>query len=155
MTSRVMARPRNRPNRVADALRQVVQRIDPDRRLAAYRLWTFWADEVGPAVAARAEPAAFRDGVLSVRVAGAGWMQELQFMKDELRQRLNRRLGAELIRDIYFVSGSAPKPARTPPPAPQRPAPVEAPITLPEVSDPALAAVLARLAEAARTRGRR
>src|SRR5512143_2902705 len=156
MTSRVMTRPRNRPNRVADALRQVVQRIDPDRRLAAYRLWTFWADEVGPAVAARAEPAAFRDGVLSVRVAGAGWMQELQFMKDELRQRLNQRLGADLIRDIYFVSGPAPKPARTPPPAaPQSLPPVEAPIVLPEVSDPALAAVLRRLAEAARTRGRR
>ncbi|HSP98661.1 MAG TPA: DUF721 domain-containing protein [Candidatus Dormibacteraeota bacterium] len=150
-----MARPRNRPNRVADALRQVVQRIDPDRRLAAYRLWTFWADEVGAAVAARAEPAAFRDGVLSVRVAGAAWMQELQFMKDELRQRLNQRLGADLIRDIYFVSGPAPKPARTPPPAPQPPRAVEAPITLPAVSDPALAAVLARLAEAARTRGRR
>ena len=57
-----MARPKTTPGRVADALRQVVQRIDPDRRLAAYRVWTFWTDEVGPAVAARAEPAAFRDG---------------------------------------------------------------------------------------------
>ncbi|MFN8643872.1 MAG: DUF721 domain-containing protein [Candidatus Binatia bacterium] len=112
MTNRVMPGPRQRPDRVADALRQVVQRIDPERRLAAYRVWTFWADEVGPAVAARAEPAAFRDGVLSVRVAGAAWMQELQFMKDELRQRLNRRLGAELIRDIYFVSGSPRRAAR-------------------------------------------
>lgn len=150
-----MARPRNRPDRVADALRQVVQRIDPERRLAAYRLWTFWAEEVGPAVAARAEPSAFRDGVLSVRVAGAGWMQELQFMKDDLRQRLNRRLGADLIADIYFVSGPAPRAARAPAaPAPPA-APIEAPIALPAVSDPALAAVLARLAEAARTRGRR
>lgn len=155
MTGRVMARPRARPDRVADALRQVVQRIDPDRRLAAYRLWTFWADVVGPAVAARAEPASYRDGVLSVRVAGAAWMQELQFMKDELRQRLNERLGADLIRDIYFVSGPAPRGTS---PAPRRVEPprlVEAPIALPDVTDPALAAVLARLAEAARTRGRR
>ncbi|MBX3026324.1 DUF721 domain-containing protein [bacterium] len=150
-----MTRPRNRPDRVADALRQVVQRIDPERRLAAYRLWTFWADEVGPAVAARAEPASYRDGVLSVRVAGAAWMQELQFMKEELRRRLNQRLGADLIRDIYFVSGPAPRRA-TPRPAPAGPPrAIEAPIALPEVSDPALAAVLARLADAARTRGRR
>ena len=154
MTDCVMAGPRQRPDRVADALRQVVQRIDPERRLAAYRVWTFWAEEVGPAVAARAEPAAFRDGVLSVRVAGAAWMQELQFMKDELRQRLNRRLGVELIRDIYFVSGAVQRATRTPPTAAAAPPP-EPPVAMPAVSDPKLAAVLARLAEAARTRGRR
>ena len=150
-----MARPRRPPGRVADALRQVVQRIDPDRRLAAYRLWTFWADEVGPAVAARAEPASYRVVVLSVRVHGAAWMQELQFMKEELRQRLNQRLGATLIRDIYFVSGPAPRAASQPKPAAEPPRAVEPAIALPEVSDPALAAVLKRLAEAARTRGRR
>ena len=149
-----MARPRRSPGRVGDALRQVVQRIDPDRRLAAYRLWTFWADEVGPAVAARAEPASYRDGVLSVRVHGAAWMQELQFMKEELRQRLNQRLGAALIRDIYFVSGPAPRAAQ-PKRVAEPPRAVEPAIALPEVSDPALAAVLKRLAEAARTRGRR
>ena len=136
-------------------MRQVVQRIDPDRRLAAYRVWTFWTDEVGPAVAARAEPAAFRDGILSVRVSGAAWMQELQFMKEELRERLNRRLGATMIRDIYFVSGPAPRPVRPAPPVNEPAPPLEAPIDLPPVSDPALAAVLARLAEAARTRRRR
>ena len=155
MTNRVMARPRQRPDRVADALRQVVQRIDPERRLAAYRVWTFWAEEVGPAVAARAEPAAFRDGVLSVRVAGAAWMQELQFMKDDLRQRLNGRLGTDLIRDIYCVSGAVRRSERAATPAARPAAPVEAPIVLPTVTDPALAAVLKRLAEAARTRGRR
>ena len=155
MTNRVMKPPRQRPGRVADALRQVVQRIDPDRRLAAYRVWTFWADEVGPAVAARAEPAAFRDGVLSVRVAGAAWMQELQFMKEDLRQRLNQRLGADLIRDIYFVSGAVRSAPRTAAPPTAAEPPREAPVAMPPVSDPRLAAVLARLAEAARTRGRR
>lgn len=153
MTTCVMSPPRPRPDRVGNALRQVVQRIDPERRLAAYRVWTFWAEEVGPTVAARAEPAAFRDGVLSVRVAGAAWMQELQFMKDELRQRLNQRLGTDLIRDIYFVSGAVRRAPRAP--APPAPAPEEAPVAMPAVSDPKLAAILARLAEAARTRGRR
>ena len=37
MTSCVMARPQTHPDRVADALRQVLQRIDPERRLAVYR----------------------------------------------------------------------------------------------------------------------
>ncbi|MDX2166911.1 MAG: DUF721 domain-containing protein [Deltaproteobacteria bacterium] len=154
MTSRVMARRRTGPDRVADALRQVVQRIDPDRRLGAYRVWTFWAEAVGPTVAARAEPAAFRDGVLSVRVSGAAWMQELQFMQEELREQLNARLGAPLIRDIYFVSGRVtPRAAAQPPPP--RDEPSEPPIAMPALKDARLAALMARLAEAARTRGRR
>lgn len=148
-----MAERRRPPGRVADALRHVVQRIDPDRRLAVYRLWTFWADEVGPTVAARAEPASFRDGVLSVRVAGAAWMQELQFMKEDLRQRLNQRLGGEPIRDIYFVSGAVQRPA---PPARTDPAPPEEPpVPLPPLKDHQLAAVFERLTRAARRRGRR
>lgn len=156
MTSRVMTRPRAHPDRVANALRQVVQRIDPERRLPAYRVWTFWADAVGAAIADRAEPAGFRDGVLSVRVAGAAWMQELQFMKDELRERLNARLGAPLIRDIYFVSGAVARAAALhTPAAPTAPPPLEAAIALPPLKDPRLAAVTARLAQLARTRGRR
>jgi predicted nucleic acid-binding Zn ribbon protein len=154
MTSRVMARRRSQPDRVADALRQVVLRIDPDRRLAAYRVWTFWADAVGATVAAHAEPASFRDGVLSVRVAGAAWMQELQFMKDELRASLNARLDRPLIRDIYFVSGVLTRvPARAPVPPPR--ADDEPPVPLPPLKDPRMAAMLERLTRAARTRGRR
>lgn len=147
-----MARPRAEPDRLANALRQVVQRIDPERRLPAYRVWTFWAEAVGAAIAERAEPATFRDGVLSVRVAGAAWMQELQFMKDELRERLNARLGTALIRDIYFVSG--PVTRAVPPPAP-RPTTLETAIALPVLKDAGLAAVTERLARLARTRGRR
>ena len=88
MTIATMARSASAPEQLADALRQVLQRIDPERRLPAYRTWALWAETVGAAVAAHAEPAGFRDGVLSVRVAGSAWMQELQFMKETLRERL-------------------------------------------------------------------
>jgi predicted nucleic acid-binding Zn ribbon protein len=141
MTVRVMARRRSHPAQVGDALRQVVQRIDPDRRLAAYRVWTFWADAVGPAVAAHAEPAAYRDGVLSVRVAGAAWMQELQFMQAELRARLNARLGTPLIRDIYFVSGAVSAPRRAAAAAAAA-EPTEPAVDMPPIKDPRLHEVL-------------
>lgn len=149
-------RRRSRPAGIGDALRHVLQRIDPDRRLPAYRVWTFWEEEVGATMAAHAQPAAFRDGVLSVRVDGAAWMQELQFMKEDVRQRLNARLGAELIRDVYFVSGRIERPApRRPAAPPPTPEALEPPCELPPVTNPELAAVLARLADAARRRGRR
>ncbi|MGH7786813.1 MAG: DUF721 domain-containing protein [Candidatus Binatia bacterium] len=150
MTWRVMARSPSRPHRVAATLQQVVQRFDPERRLDIYRVWNA---VVGTAIAARAQPQSVRDGVLAVRVQGAAWMQELQFAKEDIRQRLNAALGAERIRDVYFVSGRvAPvePPARVAPPR----APMEA-IPLPPLSDPRLAAQMARIVRAHQQRGRR
>jgi len=145
-----MARARRPPEPVGDALQHVLQRIDPERRLALFRIW---ATEVGEAVAARAEPAAFRDGVLSVRVSGAAWMQELQFAKEEIRDRLNRRLGAEVIRDVYFVSGGAERARTRDVPADPSPADVaDEPIDLPPLRDPRLAEVFGRIARAHRRR---
>lgn len=148
--------PSSHPGRAADTLARVLQRIDPDKRLKAYRIWTFWAEEMGAGIAARAEPAAFKAGVLSVRVSSAPWMQELQLMKDDLRARLNARLGEDLVRDIYFVSGRVGR-ARNAPPAPPRAptAPAPALTELPALRDPRLAAAFERLvrAHARRVRG--
>lgn len=152
-----MARRRSHPDRVVDALQHVLQRIDPERRLEIFRLW---AAEVGPAVAARSTPAAFRDGVLSVRVSGAAWMQELQFAKEEIRARLNARLGADVVRDVYFVSGGGGERRATASPARQAARDVEpdvvadGPIEMPTLRDPRLAEAFARLARAHQKRRR-
>lgn len=98
-------RNRAKPSRIHDTLQRVLQRIDPDHRMDAFRVWTFWDAEVGESVARHAQPHGFRAGVLTVRVDSSTWMQELQFLKHGLRDRLNSRLGEALIRDIYFVSG--------------------------------------------------
>lgn len=83
----------------------MLKRLDTEQNLRAYEVWTFWDEEVGDALARRAQPSQFRNGLLIVTVSSHGWMQELQFLKDELRDRLNRRLGTDIIRDLYFVSG--------------------------------------------------
>jgi hypothetical protein len=137
----------SRPHRVAEPLRRLLQRIDPERRLHVYDVWRFWEQEVGESIAARAEPASFRRGVLSVRVSGHAWMQELQFMKETIRDRLNARLGAAMIRDIYFVSGTVTARAKTDAPPPAETRPVTVP-RLPRLSDRRLAEVFARLVDA-------
>src|SRR5512139_2499027 len=116
-------RPRGEPKEVADVLSRVLQRVDPDQQLRAYAIWNFWDDEVGALIARRAQPADFRDGVLFVTVATHSWMQELHMMKDAIRTRLNTRLGADLVRDIFVVSGSVENAQEVdippPPPPPQ------------------------------------
>lgn len=148
-----MSAKRSSPKRLRDPLQRVLQRIDPEKRLQVYRVWTFWREEVGEAIAARSEPAAFRAGVLVVRVSSAAWMQELQLMKEKIRERLNERLGGERIRDVYFVSGPTVRDDVTPPLRAQpSPSPLvrEAPAPLPRLRDPKLSAVFERIVAAHR-----
>lgn len=142
-------RPRARPAPVADVLGNVLRRVDPDHQLKAYSLWTFWDHEVGNAIAQRAQPIGFRDGILFVAVAAHTWMQELRFMKEDIRERLNVRLGAALVQDIFFESGqveAAPSPseAELPEEAPLGP-PL---ISLPPIPHPQLASAFNRVVQA-------
>ena len=137
----------NRPNRLADTLQRVVDRIDPDKRLEVYRVWTFWDEEVGSSIAMRAQPQSFRRGILSVRVSSHSWLQELQFMKQTIRERLNLRLGGELIQDIYFVFGSAPQRAAAEPQEEERIPPRPVP-SLPQMRDERLGKIFARIVQA-------
>jgi hypothetical protein len=136
------------PSRVEDVLQRVLQRVDPDKQLHAHTIWTFWDDEVGPTIARRAQPARFRNGILFVTVATHSWMQELQFVKDELRERLNQRLGSDLVRDIFFHTGTVEPPAETPEDAPPESVPEAHLVPLPAIADGKLADAFARLLQA-------
>jgi hypothetical protein len=147
----------SRPNSIGEVLERIFQRIDPPDRRGIYRIWSFWADEVGEAIAARAQPAGYHGGILSVRVSSHTWMQELQFMKEDIRQRLNARLGREQIRDIYFVAGGTGPPATgvgstsaAPPEMPEE----EPAVPIPPLRDHRLTEAFERLAQAHARRGR-
>jgi len=98
-----VSRERPRPTRLGDVLRAALDRLPIARQLDDYALWLHWDAIAGPAVAAHARPERMQRGVLVVRVDGAEWMQELQFLKHELRERLNARLGRAAVRDIFLV----------------------------------------------------
>lgn len=137
------------PSSVGDVLSSVLARVDPEQQLRAYRIWTFWDDEVGGTIARRAQPLRFRDGVLVVGVATHTWMQELRFMKDAIRDRLNARLGANLVQDIFLLSGqvkntAAPVEVEVPPPEPAGPSL----IVLPPMANAALADAFNRVVQA-------
>ncbi len=135
------------PSAVADVLGRLLKHVDPDQELRVYTIWNFWNDEVGETIARRAQPARFRDGVLFVTVETHSWMQELRFMKDAIRERLNARLGADLVRDIVLVSGSVTAPPAEPEPVTAVP-PDSHLISLPPIADPALAEAFARVIHA-------
>ena len=78
-------------------------KIDVD--LDAYRLWDQWEEVVGPTIAQNTQPEAIKGKLLLVNVSSAPWMQQLQFLKPELIEKLNETLGKDLVGDIKFKIG--------------------------------------------------
>lgn len=76
-----------------------------EKRLEESGIWRVWDETVGRQIAAKARPSRFQDGVLTVMVNSAPWMQQLNFMKRDIAQRLNDRLGKELVREIFLKAG--------------------------------------------------
>lgn len=91
------------------------------QRLRESRIWVIWDEAVGKNVAAKARPEGFKNGVLTVAVCAAPWLQQLNFMKREIIDALNRSLGAPLVTDIFLKAGGPVKPATNPKPEQVRP----------------------------------
>ncbi len=70
------------------------------------RIWALWDKTMGMAIAENARPAAFKGQLLVVQVASSPWMQQLQFLKKDIIQKLNIALGKELVQEIKFKIGS-------------------------------------------------
>jgi hypothetical protein len=94
-----------RPVAVADLLSAVFQGKPAEKRLKEGKIWLVWDAAVGAQIAGKAHPISFRDGVLTVAVASAPWMQQLTYLKQGMIEKLNERLGSALIRDIYLKAG--------------------------------------------------
>jgi len=92
-----------RPRRLAEVLRAALERLPDAARLADYAVWTHWEAVVGATLARHARPRELRRGVLVVAVDSPEWMQELQFLKHELGERLNARLGRTAVRRVFVV----------------------------------------------------
>ena len=92
-----------RPARLGDVLHAALARLPVGSRLADYALWTHWDAVVGPTLARHVQPRQLRRGILFLAVDSPEWMQEVQFLKHELRERLNTRLGRPVVRDLFVV----------------------------------------------------
>jgi hypothetical protein len=71
------------------------------------RIWQLWDGVVGKRIAQHARPSSIRKGVLMVKVTDSVWLQDLEFMAEMIREKLNSRLQREAIRKIRFKVGES------------------------------------------------
>ena len=100
-----MARNDSHLERFGSILDKSLKRLDLSPRLEEYGVWPIWNEIVGVTIARNAQPEKIRNGTLFVKVSSSTWMQELQYMKEMISQKLNQSLGKDVVRNIFFFIG--------------------------------------------------
>jgi predicted nucleic acid-binding Zn ribbon protein len=106
--------------KLAEILEKSLKRLDLSGRLEEYGIWPIWNETVGPTIARNAQPEKIRHGTLFIKVSSPVWMQQLQYMKEEIGERLNQNLRKKVVKNIFFFIGkidAAPFPVENAPAA--------------------------------------
>jgi len=106
-----MAKKDSSIEKISDVLSLSLKRLDLTTRLDDYGVWPVWNDVVGKTIAKNAQPEKIRHGTLFVKVTSPVWMQQLQFMKEMIAEKLNQRLKGEVVKTIFFMVGRIDAPA--------------------------------------------
>ena len=92
-----------------------------EKRLREGEIWQVWDSAVGEQVASKARPLNIRDGVLTVVVSNAPWMQQLNFLKKGIVAKINAAVGEDLVTEIFLKAGRPVKPEHDSPSPRRRP----------------------------------
>lgn len=69
-------------------------------------IWKVWDEVVGDRIARSAQPSWIKNGRLRVKVSDPIWLQELKFVEEDIKEKLNMKLGRKAVEKIEFRLGS-------------------------------------------------
>jgi hypothetical protein len=95
----------NKPQRLHSILEDTLKALEIDVPLKTYSILGAWSEIVGESVAEHSQPRSIRNRILFLDVSHSTWMQQLQFLKPTLLEKVNNFLGEPLIQDIRFKLG--------------------------------------------------
>jgi len=107
-----------KPQPLRSILEKTLKTLEIDVPLKTYTILGAWNEIVGESVAVHSQPRSIRNRILFIDVSHPTWMQQLQFLKPTLLEKVNTFLGEPLIQDIRFklgkISPTIPAPPKTP-----------------------------------------
>jgi len=104
----------DKPKPIRSILEKTFKSLDVDFQVKAYSIWGAWKEIVGESVALQTQPRSLRNRILFVDVSHPTWVQQLQFLKPKLLEKVTAFLGEPLIQDIRFNVGKIPSPSSSP-----------------------------------------
>ena len=113
-----MSRTISKPKPLRLILNDTLKSMGIQGPMKGYSLWGAWKEIVGESVALNTQPSVIRNRILFIKVSHPTWIQQLQFLKPTLLEKLNGFLGEPLIEDIRFrlgkIAEASPSRERTP-----------------------------------------
>jgi len=103
-----------KPKSVHSVLDETLRALGIDAPIKNYSLFGAWKEIVGETIALQTQPRSLRNQILFLDVSHSTWIQQLQFLKPQLLEKLNAFLGKPLIRDIRFKLGKISSPSLPP-----------------------------------------
>lgn len=82
-------------------------------KLEENALFKLWPKAVGAQIAAQTQPDSLRSGTLFVKTTSSVWVQQLHFMKEDIRKKINELSGKQAVQEIMFTVGYSPAPRKT------------------------------------------
>lgn len=88
---------------------EVLQRLFEDGKsplsgsFMRWKLWARWKEIVGPTIAASTEPVALQRGCLWLWVKNSTWMQQMHFMREDIRAKVNEKMGNDFVKTLRFT----------------------------------------------------
>lgn len=72
-------------------------------RMVEQKAVILWDEVVGKNIADVTTVRSIRDGVMTVSVINSVWRNELTYMKEDILDKLNGRIGKSIVSDIRFI----------------------------------------------------
>ena len=88
---------------LGEVMRRMLRAYGLEKKYQASRIVFLWEQVMGSIVARETLQISVEAGVLLVAVRSATLRQELFYMREQIRQRLNEEVGTQFIRSIRIV----------------------------------------------------
>lgn len=96
-----MTRAKN-PRQLRAVVADMCRNLGMNEAYEQYRTLQVWETAVGDGVSKVTTIEKIRDGNLYIKVTNPSWRMELNFRKTDIRSKLNKAIGYELVKDIVF-----------------------------------------------------
>lgn len=86
---------------ITDLLSNGALPFNPDDAI----IWKVWEEVVGPAISENARPLWIKNKILRVTISDPIWLQEIKFIEESIKEKLNAKLGRKAVEKIELRVG--------------------------------------------------
>jgi len=88
---------------LGQVMSEMLQNYGIAQRVQEFQALNLWPEVAGQKIAAVTKARDVRDGRLYVEVSNSAWRNELYYLKAQIIEELNKKVGTKIIHDILFV----------------------------------------------------